>query len=117
MIGVEAWNVHRDSVLGDSIREASTWWSRLRGLLGTDALPEGNGLWIHPCTGIHSIGMRYEIDVLFLDPKMRVVGLYSRFPRNRISRIFRNALGVLELPGGMIERTGTEVGDEIAFRT
>jgi len=48
---------------------------------------------------------------------MKVVGRYERFRRNRISRVFWNALGVLELPAGTIERTGTEVGDEIQFET
>jgi uncharacterized membrane protein (UPF0127 family) len=42
--------------------------------------------------------------------------MYGRFRRNRISRIFWNARGVLELPAGTIERTETEVGDEIVFR-
>jgi len=61
--------------------------------------------------------MRYEIDLLFLDRERRVVGMYARFPKNRISRICWDALGGRELPGGTIERTGTEVGDEIVFRT
>jgi uncharacterized membrane protein (UPF0127 family) len=43
--------------------------------------------------------------------------LSERFRRNRISKVFWNARGVLELPAGTIERTGTEVGDEIRFET
>ena len=61
--------------------------------------------------------MRFEFDALFLGPDWKVVGLYERFRRNRISRVFWNARGVLELPAGTIERTGTEVGDEIRFET
>lgn len=109
-------NRTRDRVLGDAIREADSFFRRARGLLGADDLPDGDGLWICPCTSIHSFGMRIEFDALFLDARRRVVGMYSRFRRNRMSRIFWSARGVLELPAGMIERTGTKVGDEIEFQ-
>jgi len=110
-------NATRRCVLGGAIRSADTFFLRMRGLLRTDGLAEGEGLWIHPCSSIHSIGMRFEFDALFLGPGMKVVGRYERFRRNRISRVFWNARGVLELPAGTIERTGTEVGDEIQFET
>lgn len=110
-------NTSRDTVLGDAIREAGTLFSRMKGLLRTDGLPAGEGLWIHPCSGIHSFGMRYEFDVMFLDSGRKVVGLYRRFPKNRVSRLFLTAHGVLELPLGTIENTGTEVGDEISFES
>jgi len=110
-------NTSRNRVLGDSVREARTLFPRMRGLLGTASFSPGGGLWICPCNGIHSFGMRFEFDALFLDRERKVVGMYCGFRRNRISRIFWNARGVLELPAGTIERTGTEVGDEIEFRT
>jgi uncharacterized protein len=110
-----ARNVTREVVIGDNIREAGTFIARLRGLFGTDGLAPREGLWISPCTSIHSFGMRFVFDALFLGPDWRVVGLYERFLRNRISGVYWNARGVLELPAGTIERTGTEVGDEIRF--
>lgn len=110
-------NVTRGCVLGDSIRSADTFFLRLKGLIRTDRLAPGEGLWISPCTGIHSFGMRFVFDALFLGPDRKVVGMYQRFRRNRISRVLWNARGVLELPAGTIERTGTEVGDEIRFET
>jgi uncharacterized membrane protein (UPF0127 family) len=110
------WNVSRGIAIGDAIREADTFLARFRGLLGTDGLAPGEGLWVTPCGSIHSFGMRFVFDVLFLGPDLKVVGKYERFRRNRISRVFWNARGVLELPAGTIGRTGTEVGDEIAFR-
>jgi len=109
-------NVSRGIAIGDAIRETDTFLARLRGLLGTDGLASGEGLWITPCSGIHSFGMRFVFDALFLGPGLKVVGRYERFRRNRISWVFWNARGVLELPAGTIERPGTEVGDEIEFR-
>lgn len=107
----------RNRILGDEVRGADTFLSRFQGLLRKSNLSEGEGLWIVPCNSIHSFGMRFEFDAIFLDSGKRVVGLYKDFRRNRISRIFWNARGVLELPAGTVERTGTEVGDEIEFRT
>jgi uncharacterized membrane protein (UPF0127 family) len=114
---LRARNITREVVIGDDIREAGTFLARLRGLLGTDGLAPGEGLWISRCSSIHSFGMRFLFDALFLGPDGKVVGRYERFRRNRISRVFWNARGVLELPAGTIERTGTEVGDEIRFET
>jgi hypothetical protein len=114
---LRARNATREVVIGDAIREAGTFLARLRGLLGTDGLASKEGLWIRPCNSIHSFGMRFEFDALFLGPGGKVVGRYERFRRNRISRVFWNSRGVLELPAGTIERTGTEVGDEIRFET
>jgi hypothetical protein len=108
-------NHTRGRILGDAVRVAERFFPRMRGLLRTDGLAEGEGLWILPCSSIHSFGMRFEFDAVFLGPGMKVVGRYERFRRNRISRVFWNARGVLELPAGTIERTGTEVGDEIRF--
>ena len=116
-IGMKVRNVTRDRILGDGVRGASSSFSRMKGLLGVEGLSPGQGLWICPCKSIHSLGMAFEFDALFLDGRMRVVSLYQRFRKNRLSRFYWDARGVLELPEGTIERTGTEVGDEIEFRT
>ena len=108
-------NATRGAVLGESVRSADTFRLRLKGLIGKDGLPRGEGLWISPCACIHSFGMRFEFDALFLGPDGRVVGLYGEFRRNRVSGFFGSALGVLELPGGTIGSTGTGIGDEIRF--
>ncbi len=110
-------NASRGSVLGEAVRPADTFLLRLKGLSRAGALAPGEGLWISPCAGIHSFGMRFDFDALFIGPDRKVIGMYERFRRNRLSRIFRNAQGVLELPAGTIGRTGTEVGDEIRFET
>ena len=115
--GLKVNNLTRKVLIGDAVRESRTFLSRSMGLLGTNGLCAGEGLWISPCGSIHSFGMRFAFDALFLDRDLTVVGRYDRFRRNRISRIFWSARGVLELPAGTIERTGTEVGDEIQFET
>jgi len=109
-------NLTRYALLGERVAEARTSLARTKGLLGTETLSPGEGLWIFPCRSIHSFGMRYEFDALFVDPGGTVVGVRRRFRKNRISPIFWDAMGVLELPAGTIDRTETRVGDVIEFQ-
>lgn len=110
-----AVNRTKGTVLGARVRTATAFRDRLRGLLGTRELPRDEGLWIVPCAGIHSIGMGYPIDVLFLDAAGVVVGLYPAVPPNRVIRGVPRAAGALELPAGTLEATGTERGDRVEF--
>src|SRR5690606_1108949 len=63
---------------------ATRFGDRLRGLLGRPPPPPGYGLLIRPCRAIHTIGMRYAIDVVFFDQKGRIV---RAIPHVRPARI------------------------------
>ena len=110
-----ARDLTRDQVLAERLRSAHTHWTRLRGLLGTRSLPEGDGLWIRPCRQVHMFGMRYPIDVVFVDDAHRVVGLTSDLQPGRVSPKFPGASSVLELPAGTIARTGLAVGAQLTI--
>ncbi len=90
---VRVVNRTRDILLGDKVRTERTFLSRLAGLLGTAAIADGEGLWIIPCRSVHTLGMRYPIDVAFLDARGIVVGVLEGLPLNRVSRVFRDARG------------------------
>ena len=85
----------------------------MKGLIGrsADAFSRGTGLWIVPSNGIHTIGMRYPIDVAYLDSKERVLKIYHRLAPFRLAALLLKARSVLELPAGTLEQTQTEVGD------
>ena len=108
-------NRTREIVLGEKVRTAGTFLSRLVGLLGTPAIAEGEGLWIVPCRSVHTLGMRYPIDVAFLDARGVVVGILEGFPPNRVGRVFPDAGGALELRAGVLAATGTAPGDRLEF--
>jgi uncharacterized membrane protein (UPF0127 family) len=108
-------NRTRGIVLGEKVRTASTFLSRLVGLLGTTGIVDGEGLWIVPCRSVHTVGMRYPIDVAFLDARGVVVGILVGFPPNRVGRIFHDARGALELRCGILAATGTVPGDRLEF--
>jgi hypothetical protein len=112
---VRVVNRTREIPLGNKVRTAETFLSRLAGLLGTAAIAEGEGLWIVPCRGVHTLGMRFPIDVAFLDARGVVVGILEGLPPNRVGRTFRGARGALELRAGTLAATGTAPGDRLEF--
>ena len=113
---MRVFNRTRDILLGERVRTARTFLSRLVGLLGSAAIAEGEGLWIVPCRSVHTLGMRYPIDVAFLDPRGVVVGIREGLPPNRVGRVFRDARGALELRSGILAATGTSPGDRLEFQ-
>lgn len=103
-----------DTVLADRLRVADTHWTRLRGLLGTRGLAPGEGLWIRPCNQVHMLGMRYAIDVVFLDAAGLVLRAVEHLRPGRVSPRVRGAASVLELPAGTVARTGLVEGARVA---
>jgi protein-S-isoprenylcysteine O-methyltransferase Ste14/uncharacterized membrane protein (UPF0127 family) len=93
------------ALLAERLRVADTRWTRLRGLLGTRELPPGGGLWIRPCDQVHMIGMRYPVDLVFLDAGGRVVRTLPGLRPWRVSPRVRGARSVLELPAETLART------------
>ena len=84
---------------GLRVYEATGFLSRARGLLGGERLREFEALWIRPCGSVHTIGMRYAIDVLFLDRQQRVLMVKRRLEPLRFSGA-GHAHSTLELHAG-----------------
>ena len=99
-------------LLGDAIDVANTSSKRRTGLLKHAGLAKGQGLWIVPCEAVHTFGMKFSIDVLFLNKKRKVLKIREDMGRRRIALCLR-AHSVLELPAGTIAATGTQPGDEL----
>ncbi len=107
-------NITRGSALAESVDVADTSRKRSVGLLKHDSLPQGHGLWITPCEGIHTFGMKFPIDVLFLNRKKKVVKVRPDMGPWRISLCLR-AHSVLELPSGAAAAAETQSGDQLEF--
>lgn len=107
-------NLTRGTLVADRATAAVTSRERRTGLLRHESLAEGEGLWIAPCEAIHTFGMKFPIDVVFLDRARRVLKIREAVPAWRIAVCLR-AHSVLELPAGTLRRTGTAVGDKLAF--
>jgi uncharacterized membrane protein (UPF0127 family) len=98
------------------LERAATWRARLVGLLGRDGLAAGEGLLLEPCNAVHTLFMRFTIDVAFLDRAGAVVALAPRLPPWRATRVHLAARATLELPAGALEAAGVAVGDVLVER-
>ena len=107
-------NTFKATVLADRADIADTSKKRKTGLLKHTGLEAGEGLWITPCEAVHTIGMKFPIDVLFLDKKRRVLKIRHSMPRWRMAASLR-AHSVLELPSGTAAATQTVAGDQLEF--
>lgn len=112
---VEVLNTTRNTVLARHAEVATSFSSRLVGLLGREGLEVGQGLIIEPCNSIHTFFMRFSIDVAFVDVGGRIVGQIVGMKPWRMSRIYFRALKVVELPSGVLPETTTCLGDILTF--
>jgi hypothetical protein len=113
---MEIINLSKKQVLATQCRLANTFLKRAIGLLNRSSLPHGEGLLLDNCHGVSTLGLRFPIDVIFLDSSLRVIRQVSFVKPFRIGPAARQAVYVLELPAGTIQQTQTEVGDQIQFR-
>ena len=92
---------------------ASTVFARMMGLLNRQGLEDGEALILPRCQSIHTIGMRFPIDVAFVDREWRVVGLFAPLVPWRMVGPVWNAWSAVELPAGSLRRAGVVVGDRL----
>ncbi|MHC1717118.1 MAG: DUF192 domain-containing protein [Acidaminococcaceae bacterium] len=107
-------NISKKIAIATEAKIADNFITRLKGLLGTDHLKEGSALIIRPCNGIHTLGMKYSIDVIFIDKSDKVIKIVSDMPSRKISTC-NNASYVIETPSGVIRMTNTTIGDIISI--
>jgi len=108
-------NQRGGKVLGDRILHADSWLARLRGLLGRPEPRPGEGLMLTPCRSVHMFGMRYPIDVAFLDRDGVVVATYPGLRPGAGTSWHRRARHALELSSGALAASGTSVGDRLSW--
>ena len=108
-------NAAKGARVADSARLANRFWSRLVGLLSRSRLSVGEGLVLAPGSAIHTLFMRMAIDVIFVDKNGEVVKTAVNVRPFRVVTCPLRTRYTVELPVGVIEQTGTAVGDRIEF--
>jgi uncharacterized protein len=117
--GRSARNETRGTVLAHRLEVGSSLWARFMGLMGRRSLASGEGLFLTGSNGIHMFFMRFPIDAVFLgragsDGVRAVVSVHRALrPWVGMVPLVRGADGVLELPVGAIETSGTLPGDRV----
>jgi uncharacterized protein len=106
-------NLTKKTWLATKVRKADSFVTRLVGLLKRTKLGPEEALWLIPSKGIHTVGMKFPIDVIFLGKDNIVLSLISAMAPYRVSGVRLKAYSVLELPNGTIHKSCTEVGDQL----
>ena len=109
------YNLTRQSFLSLGVRVADTQWDRLRGLLGHLRLQGDDGLWVVPSQGIHTVGLTFPVDLVYLDASSRVIHLVERLGPFRVGPLRRRARSVLELPTESVFCSNTQIGDQFVI--
>jgi hypothetical protein len=97
---------------------ATSFFQRLRGLIGRPFMAPGEGM-VFPAHGglaqVHTLFMRFPIDVLYADSASRITALDVGVRPWRVGRLVSNCAWVIELPAGTIAASGTRSGDALSL--
>lgn len=96
-------------------RVAASWVARLVGLLTHDRLDDDAGLLLTPCAGVHTLGMSFPIDILFIAAGGAVLRTAPGVPPWRFVFAPRGTTRVLELAAGAATRRGWTTGTQLHF--
>ena len=107
------YNQTRECFLCLGVTPADTVAARLKGLIGKLKLKLDEGLWVVPSQGVHTLGVLFPLDLIYLDENHRVIHVIEHFPRFRIAPLRTQAASVLELPTHTIYSSQTQPGDQL----
>jgi len=109
-------NITSGEVIAENARIADHFLTRLKGLIFTSHSDSLDCLVIGPCKMIHTFGMKFPLDIVFISHAGTVIRTIESLQPNRISPFVGKASYVLELPPGMLEISNTKCGDKIALQ-
>ena len=105
-------NSSKQTVIVQKLELAEGFVSRAMGLLGRKSLEPDTGLWIRPCSDIHTWFMQFDFDAVFVDSKLIVQSVHPNLKPWKF--VFqRKAKSVFELPDGQVQKSNIEVGDQL----
>lgn len=110
-------HVRMQRIVPVRVLTASRFFSRLAGWLGRRYPVEDELLQLKPCRAVHTWGMSFPIDILFLNPDSRVLEALPSVPPNRVTSPQAKAVSVVEAPAGFIQREGIRLGDKLLIRS
>jgi hypothetical protein len=101
--------------LSDNVVRAASALDRMVGWLRVGKLDPQRGLWLQPCSAIHTVGMRTAIDVILLDRQSHVVALHPRVRPNRLWISHPRARTTIEMGPGFLDAAPVALGDRLAL--
>jgi uncharacterized protein len=113
MIHGHLTRANNDQVIRN-ISKTTNFIERMRGLLASPPIKQNEGLLITPCSSVHTFGMRYDIDLVFIDKQWTVVKTVKSLKPWRMSAS-NAAFMVLELATNSIERLQLANGQQLEW--
>jgi uncharacterized membrane protein (UPF0127 family) len=107
------YNQTRECFISLGVTPADTTLARLKGLIGRIRLKFDDGVWVVPSRGIHTLGVLFPLDLMYLDSSNRVIHVIEHFPPFRVAPLRAQAASVLELPTHTIYSSQTQAGDQL----
>jgi len=107
-------NLTRQTLLASRVEVADVGPKRRKGLLGRKQLAPGEGLWTRPCEAVHTFGMKFAIDLVYLDRENRIVKIRNNVPPWRLSACL-SSHSVIELAAGSLRGMHSMPGDKLEF--
>lgn len=103
-----------DDYLIQNVAKTNNFIDRMRGLLFSSPLKENEGLLIAPCSSVHTFGMRYAIDLVFLDKQLTVVKTVKSLKPWRMAASYASNM-VLELAADSLDKLKLTTGQQLEW--
>lgn len=110
-------NASTGHIIANKITQPRGWYKRTLGLMGCKSLDEGEGIWLDDCWGIHTIGMKFSIDILFLNGELRITGMERNVKPGRLAVSQSQARHIIELAIGTLDKNELLKGDRVRIAT
>ncbi len=100
-------------LLIQNLESAESLWSRGVGLLSRKSIQDNEALWIKPCNNIHTFFMRFAIDCIFIDEKLKIVRVVNNIKPFRFAGPYWKARSVIETAAGVAAKWNLKEGDQL----
>lgn len=105
----------KHTCLLNDVKKTSNIFERMRGLLFRKKLESMQALWIEPCPSVHTFGMKYSIDVVFLDKDGIVLKVVGDLTPMRMA-MCKDAAVTLELLSGDAQKSLIQKGMQLSWQ-
>ena len=106
-------NKTKNQIVATHVEFADTFLKRAIGLLGHKSLDKENCMWFDDCVWIHTFGMRFSLDVIFVDKNMVVKKVLRNVRPGRITMPVFSASSAFEFSAGSLENQNIQPGDQL----
>ncbi|QUH27003.1 DUF192 domain-containing protein [Serpentinicella alkaliphila] len=107
-------NSRNGEILASKVVLADTFWLRLKGLIGRDNIEDEEALILYPCSEIHCYGMKFNIDIIFLDKDKKVISCIDNIIPGSRARV-KDAKYAIEFKAGLVKKKQVKKEDILVF--